>query len=144
MFPAGLAAARPLLALLGVVTLAAAPAAAQFGFGSNYGSSYTSGSAARPSGSMFGSPSGYPAAGTYRPSAGSALPTMPVRPYGAAAPKPTGTSSYGPTFASGGGYTRRQSNVLPFAMGAFAGGRARARASSCPSRWLQRGGGGLG
>lgn len=109
---AGAAAALALM----LVAAAAPTARAQFGFGSNYGSSYTN-SAARPSTNAFRPPTGYP---TYRPAAGAALPTMPVRTSaptsGAARPATTSSSMYNrpAAFGMGGGRTRPTSMALPF------------------------------
>jgi hypothetical protein len=137
-------ATRPQAACALLMLLVAGPhaALAQFGLGTNYGSGYTS-YGSRPSTSgIFGLPTGYPSSGAtqqrplstsnsgYRPNAGSSLPTMPVR-YGATTGGSSSWSPNGPSFASGNGYgyRRRPSNLMPFAMGAFAGALRRACAA---------------
>lgn len=129
------------------------------GGSTNYGSGYTSGSSGRPSYGAFSSPSGYPtgypssrpssATATYRPSPGSALPTMPVRygsstptygatttrPYGATTTRPTSSGGFSSLLGSN-GYSRPASSsgsMLPLAMGALAGTAAAAMLASSGS-----------
>lgn len=108
------------------------------GGSSGFGSSWLGGS--KPSQGAFRPATGYPASGatvtgypaggsgSFRPAPGSAMPTMPVK-YGGTPSKP---AMMGPTFASGGGQ-RRQSSIMPFAMGAFAGTAAYAILSTNPT-----------
>lgn len=70
---------------------------------------------------------GYPVSGggsgSFKPAAGSSLPTMPVK-YGAAAGGAgamAGAGGMASAFGAGSKYKRAGSSILPFAMGAFAG-----------------------